>query len=470
MSRPLVSVVVPAFNLADYLPAALDSALSQNDAGGPVEVIVIDDGSTDPTPDVLAGYGERIRTIRQQNRGLVASVDRGLREAEGEFIALLDADDVWPRDRLARHLAVMAARPEVGLTYGDMRVINEHGELLEHSFLRSRALEPHEGRILGPLVAGNWVGTSAITLRSSLLPAVSPLPSEAPYADWALAVSVAAVAEVGLVPGSSYDYRLREGNMLFGAGPERAAKLQRKEIPWRRWMLANLTADESVSLPELEAALRAFQLCLSASSVAEPGRMPWRPTGNGEARPAALPEPGPGAPRSRALLRSLAQDPLDGSLLTDLGLALLQERSFAPRTPPPAVSTLVARRNVTVAALDEIVGRPGLLHAFAAQTTGDLDASLVILASPESDLRALATLFQSDPALRSDELEAVVIATPVTPPAWAWIAARASSRLGLHGLDGPIGELALHPAGAMVLSGPAISSNKAGSARLLADC
>src|SRR6185437_1499141 len=92
--------IIPAFNLARYLPAAIDSALAQEPPGGPVEVIVIDDGSSDETPQVLAAYSDRVTVLRQPNRGFVATVDRGLGLANGEYIALLDADDEWPRDRL----------------------------------------------------------------------------------------------------------------------------------------------------------------------------------------------------------------------------------------------------------------------------------------------------------------------------------------------------------------------------------
>ena len=81
---------------ARWLPAAIDSALVQKPPGGPVEILVIDDGSTDDTPQVLEVYADRVRIIRQRNRGLVGAVDRGLAEAAGEYIALLDADDEWP--------------------------------------------------------------------------------------------------------------------------------------------------------------------------------------------------------------------------------------------------------------------------------------------------------------------------------------------------------------------------------------
>jgi cellulose synthase/poly-beta-1,6-N-acetylglucosamine synthase-like glycosyltransferase len=83
-ARPRVSVIVTAYNLDRYLPEALDSALAQESPGGPVQIIVVDDGSTDTTPDVLAAYADRVEVIRQENGGLVKAVDTGLGAVRGE--------------------------------------------------------------------------------------------------------------------------------------------------------------------------------------------------------------------------------------------------------------------------------------------------------------------------------------------------------------------------------------------------
>lgn len=95
----LISVIIPAFNYARFLRQTLDSALNQ--AGVPLEVLVVDDGSTDETPDVLAGYGSDINVIRQKHQGLSAARNAGLNGTGGTFIVFLDADDVLPRGALA---------------------------------------------------------------------------------------------------------------------------------------------------------------------------------------------------------------------------------------------------------------------------------------------------------------------------------------------------------------------------------
>jgi len=91
-----VSVVIPAYNYAGYLPFAVDSALAQNYS--PLEIILVDDGSTDNTAEVAARYGDRIRYIYQPNAGLCAARNTGIQAASHSFVAFLDADDVWLPD------------------------------------------------------------------------------------------------------------------------------------------------------------------------------------------------------------------------------------------------------------------------------------------------------------------------------------------------------------------------------------
>lgn len=98
-----VSVIIPAYNYAHYLPQALDSALAQTHH--PIEVLVVDDGSTDGTREVVGRYGEKVRYIYQDNAGLSAARNTGLRESRHPFIALLDADDQWLPERLASAIA-----------------------------------------------------------------------------------------------------------------------------------------------------------------------------------------------------------------------------------------------------------------------------------------------------------------------------------------------------------------------------
>jgi glycosyltransferase involved in cell wall biosynthesis len=109
----LVSVVIPAFNYGRFVSEAVDSALAQTYPS--IEVIVVDDGSTDDTRERLSRYGNRIRYIHQQNRGLSAARNTGAAQAQGEWVALLDADDLWHRDKLRIQMGAAAKADNVAL-------------------------------------------------------------------------------------------------------------------------------------------------------------------------------------------------------------------------------------------------------------------------------------------------------------------------------------------------------------------
>ncbi len=116
--KPFVSCIVPVFNGERYLAEALDSILAQT--WRPLEVIVVDDGSTDGTAHIAAGYGAEVSYIHQANAGPAAARNRGLDAARGEFIAFLDADDLWHKEKLARQMARFEARPELDLCSAHM--------------------------------------------------------------------------------------------------------------------------------------------------------------------------------------------------------------------------------------------------------------------------------------------------------------------------------------------------------------
>jgi len=113
MSLPLISCLVPVFNGERYLGEALDSILAQTYEA--IELIVVDDGSTDGTGEVVAHYGDRVGYVRQNNQGAPTARNVGLSMAAGEFVAFLDADDLWHPEKLERQMARFEARSELDL-------------------------------------------------------------------------------------------------------------------------------------------------------------------------------------------------------------------------------------------------------------------------------------------------------------------------------------------------------------------
>jgi glycosyltransferase involved in cell wall biosynthesis len=112
-----VTVVIPTYNRAHYLPGAIRSVLNQT-AADRCDIIVVDDGSTDDTPGVVAQFGNHVRYLRQPNAGSAAARNAGINASDAEFVAFLDVDDEWLPDKIERQLAVMTRCPEAALVAG----------------------------------------------------------------------------------------------------------------------------------------------------------------------------------------------------------------------------------------------------------------------------------------------------------------------------------------------------------------
>lgn len=131
MSMPKFSVIIPAYNSAATLARALDSVLAQTWPA--YDIIVVDDGSTDATADVLADYGEKVRYLRQDNAGVSAARNHGAKMAGGDWLAFLDADDWYYPDRLKWHAEWIARDPTLDFLTGDYEYRDPSGKLISRS-------------------------------------------------------------------------------------------------------------------------------------------------------------------------------------------------------------------------------------------------------------------------------------------------------------------------------------------------
>lgn len=153
MSNPLVSVVIATHNMARYLPLAVQSVLDQTYQA--LEVLVIDDGSTDDTAAVMRPFLDdpRIRYLVQGNQGQAGAKNHGVREAKGEYVAFLDADDLWDREKLERQIPLFSQSERIGVVYSRYDEIDDTGKALGLSTNRL-----FRGRISGPLLIFNFIG------------------------------------------------------------------------------------------------------------------------------------------------------------------------------------------------------------------------------------------------------------------------------------------------------------------------
>lgn len=241
-SLPLVSVVIPSYNGAATLPATLDSVLAQRYPH--VEVVVVDDGSKDDTPGVLAQYGDRVRGVRQANGGLAAARNVGVRHASGELIALLDADDLCTPDRIGVQVELMLAHPQVLLCSSEFSAFDARGEVADTYARRyysrlaqapqglASFFDPHGkievgrwadgaatadvyvGDVYRSLALGNFVHPPTVMFRREAFDRAGPFDTSIRNAcDWEWFVRVSRLGPFGYIDRSLLCYRLSDTSM-----------------------------------------------------------------------------------------------------------------------------------------------------------------------------------------------------------------------------------------------------------------
>lgn len=209
MRPPLVSCIVPVFNGERYLSEALDSIFAQTHPA--LDVLVVDDGSTDGSAEVAKSFGDRIRYLFHPNAGPAAARNLGLEAARGEFVAFLDADDLWHPEKLALQLARFAAVPT--LDYCVTHAQNFWVPELREEELRFRD-HPRSRPIPGYV-------TSTLLAKASLFLTVGRFNPELPHADdtdWFLRADAAGAVKE-LLPDVLLHRRMHPGNRSRARGP-----------------------------------------------------------------------------------------------------------------------------------------------------------------------------------------------------------------------------------------------------------
>jgi hypothetical protein len=376
------------YNFERFLPSAIESALAQDYPRDALDIVVIDDGSTDSTPDVVQPYLEHVRYIRKENGGLLTTVNRGLAEARGEFISLLSGDDEFMPHKTRTQVDFLLERPHVGMVYSDLELVGDGGEPLNASLWQTANIKPVRGRAFGPLLTKNVVSGGAMMFRSSLLPHFHPIPASAAWEDWYIALKIASVAEIDFIPASLYLYRYHGSNMNLGAKGDKLAGLLREELRFRRLLLTEIQPG-LLTIAELMAAWGALNGTVTKLSgmsgigiqelieVSDEQRARSR---EAAARGGLALSSGEFDAGVFALVNALAEDPWNGEVQAALLAALAPEEDSAPPAPAPLEG---ARSFTTLAFADELVAAPEMLAAYAASFSGTDDATLVVTGTDE---------------------------------------------------------------------------------------
>jgi len=217
--NPLVSVVITAYNYAEFIAAALDSVLQQSYRS--IEIVVADDGSTDDTPEIVSRYAvrdPRVGLVRGQNVGQPANTNRGVAATSGEIICFLDADDEFRPGKISAVIEAFRRSPDCGLCVHRMQKVDEQGrpfgtpfpKFIDSGWLLERLLA-NGGRCSFP-------ATSAISVRREVGSRVFPIQSDSPrVGDAYIHYPAAFLSNVCVIPGaySAFRYHRRSMNGAF---------------------------------------------------------------------------------------------------------------------------------------------------------------------------------------------------------------------------------------------------------------
>lgn len=225
------TIVIPTYNVSRYVRATLDSVIQ--DADDEIEILVIDDGSSDDTLSIVQGYGPRVRWFHQANQGAAAARNKGIELSTGEIIFFLDSDDVVFPGKFASALEVFAQNPHVGMVFTNLMYIDSAGNTLNHDVLDdypairqlgTAALGwhvlPKESAHL-QLIASNYISTSGVAIPRRVLDEIGGFkPDYYCGEDWDLWMRVTERFDIAYVPKTTHAYRLHP-DMTSASNPER---------------------------------------------------------------------------------------------------------------------------------------------------------------------------------------------------------------------------------------------------------
>lgn len=211
---PRVSIIIPTFNCMAFLGSAIDSVLAQTYTD--YEIIVVDDGSTDKTRERIAEYADKIKYFHQLNQGVSAARNLALTHATGEFIAYLDADDMWQPGKLEAQVSYLDSHKQCGMVHTEVSVIDEDGKIIHICFNRETGRSVPQGKCLNDLLQRCHIQTLTVMERRSCLDKAGPfdlrLPVAQDYMHWIM-LAINGV-EVGYLDQPFGMYRWRKGSLM----------------------------------------------------------------------------------------------------------------------------------------------------------------------------------------------------------------------------------------------------------------
>jgi glycosyltransferase involved in cell wall biosynthesis len=229
MANPFVSVLIDTFNHERFIEEAVESAVAQDFPAADREILVVDDGSTDRTPELLRKFEPRVRILSKPNGGQASAFNLGIAQCRGQIVAFLDGDDWWAPGKLSRVIEAFAAHPAVGLIGHSITEVLPGG-VRRSELVRDDSqfrIDSVEGARLFRL-RKSFLGTSRMAYRAEILRRIGPVPEALVFeADEFVFTLGALFSEVLLLREPLTFYRL-QGQNLYQLRPENQAGARRK--------------------------------------------------------------------------------------------------------------------------------------------------------------------------------------------------------------------------------------------------
>jgi len=234
---PFVSVIIDTYNYGHFIEQAIDSVLAQEFPLERVEILVVDDGSTDDTSQRVKRYGSSIQYFHKPNGGQASALNFGVQKARGEVVALLDADDYWLPQKLKTIVAAFEQHPDVGMIYHRLfETFTETGDTKEAKF------EPRSGFLPDHPVDLFWYvvyPTSCLAFRRKYLEQIGPIPGALRVqADAYLAVLLVFLAPVLALSDCLAVYRVHNQNQFYEIGDDMPPARRQKRVDTRTVLIA----------------------------------------------------------------------------------------------------------------------------------------------------------------------------------------------------------------------------------------
>lgn len=209
-SRPLVSVIIPTYNGERFIRETIDSALAQTISD--LEIIVINDGSTDSTPAILESYGSRIKVIHQDNGGVASARNAGIEAASGNWVALLDHDDLWDSTKLQKQLDFVQEHPQYAMIYAKAnQSLYENGNSIFKKQIGSFPESPCS--IQESLYFGNFIPALTVMVRREVFCQIGSFDVNLqPSDDWDMWLRISRVYPIGFLPEVVAKFRLHDSS------------------------------------------------------------------------------------------------------------------------------------------------------------------------------------------------------------------------------------------------------------------